>query len=151
MLVYRLSKEQYSSDLSGYGAKLYGGRWNLIGIPCLYTSQSRALALLEFTANVGLDFIPPKLCFSVIEIQDELIETIKNEDLPLNWKAIPSSSSTQIFGSEKLKNSELPIFRVPSVVIPNEFNFIINPSKLTLENIKVIAVEEYQYDYRIKN
>jgi RES domain-containing protein len=151
MLVYRVAKEQYANDLSGFGAKLFGGRWNLIGTPCLYTSQSRALALLEYSVNVNIEFMPLKLCFSIIEIQDDLIECVDSKDLPLNWNAIPCSSSTKIFGSNKLKNSSFSIIRVPSVIIPNEFNYIVNVSKIDSSNLKVIAVEEYKFDYRIKN
>jgi len=151
MLVYRIGKEQYCNDLSGLGAKLYGGRWNRMGTPCVYTSQSRALALLEYSVNIGLDFIIPKLSFTVIEIQDNLIEVIPMESLPNNWKSIPASSSTKTFGSDKLIQSSFPIIRVPSVIIPEEFNFIINPTNIDPSAIKIVAVEEYQYDYRIKS
>lgn len=150
MLLYRIAKEQYANDLSGYGAKLFGGRWNLIGTPCLYTSQSRALALLEYSVNVSIDFMPSKLCFAVIEIQDHLIEFVDNNDLPLNWNTIPSSSSTKIFGSEKLNSSGFPVLRLPSVVIPNEYNFIINPLKIDSGDIKISGIEEYEFDFRIK-
>jgi len=149
MLVYRIGKEQYCNDLSGLGAKLYGGRWNRVGIPCVYTSQSRALALLEYSVNISLEFINHKLCFTVIEIQDYLIEEISNENLPNNWKAIPASSSAKTFGSDKLIQTS-NIIRVPSVIIPNEYNFIINPTNLDSDAVKIVAVEEYIFDYRIK-
>lgn len=150
MIVYRLGKEQYSKDLSGNGAKLFGGRWNNIGVPCVYTSQNRALALLEYSANVGMDFIPPNLCFTIIEIADNLIAEITIEALPKDWKAIPSSSSTKIFGSDKLAQTTFPIIKVPSVIIPNEFNFIINPVILDTISLKILSVEKYAYDFRIK-
>ena len=98
-----------------------------------------------------MDFTIPKLCFTVIEIQDNLIEVIPVESLPNNWKAIPASSSTKTFGSDKLTQSSYPIIRVPSVIIPDEFNFIINPTNIDSNAIKIVAVEEYQYDYRIKS
>ncbi len=151
MLVYRIGKAQYCNDLSGLGAKLYGGRWNRIGIPCVYTSQSRSLALLEYSVNIGFEFIKHKLCFTIIEIQDYLIEEISTESLPNNWKAIPASSSTKTFGSDKLIQASSTIIKVPSVIIPNEFNFIINPTNLDSNAVKIVAVEEYIYDYRIKS
>jgi RES domain-containing protein len=150
MLVYRIAKEQYANDLSGYGAKLFGGRWNSTGTPCLYTSQSRALALLEYSVNVNIEFMPLKLFFSIIEIKDDLIEFIDKNDLPTNWSSIPSSSSTKIFGSEKLNNSGYPILRLPSVIIPNEYNFIINPLKIDSGAIKITSIEECEFDFRIK-
>lgn len=151
MLVYRIGKEQYCNDLSGLGAKLYGGRWNRVGIPCVYTSQSRALALLEYSVNIDIEFINHKLCFTVIEVQDHLIEAISQESLPNNWKAIPASSTTKTFGSDKLIQTSSNIIKVPSVIIPNEFNFIINPANLDSDAVKIVAVEEYLYDCRIKN
>jgi RES domain-containing protein len=150
MIVFRIGKEQYSKDLSGNGAKLYGGRWNLPGTSCLYTSQSRALALLEYSANVGMDFIPPNLCFTLIEIADDLIDEIAVENIPKDWNAVPSSSSTKVFGSAKFTQSSLPILKVPSVIIPNEYNFIINPTFLDTNLLKIITIEKYTYDFRIK-
>jgi RES domain-containing protein len=150
MIVYRIGKERYRNDLSGNGAKLYGGRWNNIGVPCVYTSESRALALLEYSANVGMDFIPPRLFFTAIEIQNDLIDEIAFEDLPANWMNVPASSSSKIFGSEKLKKTNFPIIRVPSVMIPTEFNFILNPNHIDASYLKIVSVEDYNYDYRIK-
>lgn len=150
MLVYRIGKEQFSKDLSGEGAKLFGGRWNRIGIPCIYTSQSRALALLEYTVNVGVDFIPPSLCFTVFEIEDSLIEAFTFEQIPTNWKSVPTSSTTKNFGSDKLQNSSYPILRFPSVVIPSEFNYILNPKFLDKNFLKIISIEPYEFDFRIK-
>jgi RES domain-containing protein len=150
MIVYRLSKAQYCKDLSGLGAKLYGGRWNMIGTPCVYTSSSRALALLEYSVNVKLEFIPEKLFFTLIEIDDKEIEIIAPADFPKNWTSVPADSITKIFGSEKLNSSPFSILRVPSVVIKNEFNYLLNPLKLNFETTKIIDVEPFQFDFRLK-
>lgn len=150
MTVYRLSKAQYCRDLSGLGAKLYGGRWNMIGTPCLYSSSSRALALLEYSVNVKVEFIPEKLFFTLIEIDDKEIENIAFTDLPKNWASVPSDSITKMFGSEKLNSSSFSILRVPSVVIKNEFNYLMNPLKLNFETTKIIEIEPFEYDFRLK-
>jgi RES domain-containing protein len=150
MLVYRVGKEIYSRDLNGMGAKLYGGRWNNVGIACIYTSQSRALALLEYSVNVENNLMPASLCFTTIEIQDDLIEEIPINNLPHNWKSIPTSSTSKIFGTEKLAQSSFPILRFPSVIIPSEFNYILNVNRLNELNPKIISVEKYDFDHRIK-
>lgn len=150
MLVYRLGKDKYSKDISGEGAKIYGGRWNRIGIPCIYTSQSRALALLEYTVNIGIDFIPPNLCFTVFEIDDAMIEEISLSEIPSNWNAVPTNSETKNFGSEKLQNSSFPILRFPSAVIPHEYNYIINPKLMDNFFFRIVHIEPYVYDFRIK-
>ena len=55
MIVYRLSRTRWADDLTGEGSRLHGGRWNHPGTPCIYTSESRALAILEYTVNVNVD------------------------------------------------------------------------------------------------
>jgi RES domain-containing protein len=150
MLVYRVGKEKYSRDLNGMGAKLYGGRWNNVGVACIYASQSRALALLEYSANVANNLMPASLCFTTLEIQDDLIEEISIDNLPHNWKSIPTSSTSKIFGTEKLTQSSFPILRFPSVIIPSESNYILNVNRLIELNPKIVSVEKYDYDYRIK-
>lgn len=147
MIVYRIGKPQYSNDLSGQGAKLYGGRWNMVGTACVYTAQSRALALLEYLANVDSDLIPPKLCFTAIELSDELITDISIDNLPKNWKSIPTRSESKLFGSSKFKEN-LPAIKVPSVIIQDEFNIVLNAN--FAHQFKIIGVEDFQFDTRLK-
>ncbi|MGI8637275.1 MAG: RES family NAD+ phosphorylase, partial [Segetibacter sp.] len=73
MIVYRIGRLKYSKDLSGEGAKLNGGRWNHKLTPCLYTSASRSLAILEYTVNVNIDDIPRALSMTTLEIPDKKI------------------------------------------------------------------------------
>lgn len=58
MLLYRIGKTKYAKDLDGIGAKVNGGRWNHEGVACIYTAESRALSLLEYSAHVSIDTIP---------------------------------------------------------------------------------------------
>ena len=150
MLVYRLGKTEFSRDLSGQGAKLYGGRWNNVGTACLYTSQSRALAILEYSVNVSVQFIQKDLSFTVIEIDDKSIFEINKNELPVNWSVIPTPSSTKIFGSNLMLNSGYPILRVPSVIIDKEYNFLLNPSYIANNVFRILDVEPFQFDFRIK-
>lgn len=149
MEVYRLSKTNYAADLNGTGAKLYGGRWNAVGTPCIYTAASRALAVLEFTVNVTIDFMPKNLSFCSFEIDEDFIQKVTLADLPADWKATPSPLSTKQLGTTLLKNGA-PILKLPSVVIPDEFNYILNPlcDKTCFE---LVAVKEFVLDQRIIN
>lgn len=148
MRVYRIGKPQYINDIEGTGSKLYGGRWNHIGTPCLYTSESRALAVLEYLVNVSIQYIPPKLSIATFEIDENSFESIALEKLPKDWQTIPASFSTKNFGTELLKKG-VSGFKIPSVVIPNEFNYIINPLAGSYF-FKKIKVEPFVYDTRIK-
>ncbi len=149
MLVYRISKTQYANDLNGTGAKLFGGRWNHIDTPCIYTSASRSLAVLEYSVNVNVDFIPRALSICIFEIDETQIKEIKTKKLPGDWKDTPAPFSTKDFGT-KLLEKGTTIIKIPSIVIPDEFNFILNP--LTNEKaFKLVDIKDFVYDLRIKS
>jgi len=150
MIVYRIGKTKYADDLTGEGARLNGGRWNHKLTACLYTSESRALALLEYTVNVNIDDIPRALSFTIVEIPDTGIEAIKEEDLPGNWKQTPAPSSTKDFGTDLLKTTDSLILKIPSTVIPNEYNYLLNPAHPDSKNFKILDIKDFIYDVRIK-
>lgn len=148
MRVYRISKTKYSEDLNGTGAKLYGGRWNPVGTPCIYTAESRALATLEYAVNVNIDFIPRGLSICVFEIDDNQIHTIDIQKLPGNWRDNPTPLSTKEFGAEYFSKG-YSILKIPSVVIPEEWNYILNPNMDTLD-FELVEVRDFVFDLRIK-
>jgi len=149
MRVYRISKTKYASDLKGTGSKRYGGRWNKVGTHCIYTAESRALAVLEFSVNVNIDFIPRALSICVFEIDEAQVHEIDTAKLPGNWRDNPTPLSTKDFGTE-LFSKNYSIVKIPSVVIPEESNYMLNPM---LENpdFKLIEVEDFVFELRIKD
>ena len=145
MRVYRISKTDYVTDLSGTGAKLYGGRWNHAGVPCIYTASSMALAVLEFSVNVNVAFVPPDLSIAIFEINN--LSIFKPQNLPADWAEVPAPLSTKDFGS-RLLQMNIPVVEIPSVVIPEERNYILNPS--SKNDFQLIEVKPFTYDLRIK-
>jgi RES domain-containing protein len=150
MLLYRIGKAKYSRDLTGEGAKLNGGRWNNEGIRCIYTAESRALALLEYTAHASLDTIPRALCFTTFDVPDQSILHLQTGKLPGNWSDWPHSKESRDFGSQLLLKQEFLLLKFPSAIIPNEYNFLINPSHPLITKIKIVDVVDYAYDVRLK-
>ncbi len=150
MIVYRVGKTKFSNDLSGEGARLHGGRWNHILTPCIYTSESRALAVLEYTVNVNIDDIPRSLSITTFEVPDAGIKELTIAELPGNWTESPAPASTKDFGTNLLTLKTSPILKIPSAVINQEFNFILNPKHVAAKAFKIIAVEDFVYDVRIK-
>lgn len=148
MLVYRISKTQYAKDVNGTGAKLFGGRWNMIDTPCIYTASSRSLAVLEYSVNVNVDFIPRALSICVFEIDESQIREFKIKDLPGDWKETPAPFSTKEFGTKWLEKG-VAILKIPSIVIPEEFNYILNPL-VELNHFKIVEINDFVYDLRIK-
>jgi RES domain-containing protein len=152
MFVYRIAKKKYIQDLSGIGARLYGGRWNRKGIGLVYTSESRALALVEFLVNVPFSILPSKLCMATVEITDKIhpIE-IPLVDLPKNWRKFPAPSELAVIGSKWAVSNESLVLRVPSAVVPHEFNILINPSHPDMKHVTIAAVEGFAMDDRLLN
>ena len=150
MQVYRVGASKFSGELSGEGAKLFGGRWNHKTIPCIYTSQSRALAILEYTVNINIDEVPRALSITTFEIPEAEIKLITQEKLPGNWRESPAPSSTKDFGSALLKSLSAPIYKIPSCVMSEEYNFLLNPLHQQNVHFKILEIKDFVYDVRIK-
>jgi RES domain-containing protein len=150
MEVYRVGATKYAGDLSGEGAKLFGGRWNHKTVPCIYTSQSRALATLEYTVNINIDEIPRALSITTFDIPQSEIRLISEDKLPGNWKETPAPSSTKDFGTALLKSSNSVVYKIPSCVMNEEFNFLLNPLHPQHKLFKIIEIKDFIYDVRIK-
>ena len=128
MEIFRLTKSKYKNDLSGKGAEIFGGRWNPIGTPALYTSESRSLAVLEVLAHTTKELMPPKYALLTLRIPSSLIKKLKKiESLPKDWDSLQTNQKTQQIGRiEFEENNQLGII-VPSSIIRKEFNIILNP------------------------
>ena len=86
VLLYRIGKTKRIRDLSGEGARLYGGRWNLKGTPVLYTSDSTALATLETLVHSPLHLMPNNRSIITLNLPDDLaVRDLSTEDLPSKW------------------------------------------------------------------
>lgn len=150
MFVYRIGRTKYAEDLTGEGARLNGGRWNHKLIPCIYTSESRALAMLEYTVNINIEDIPRRLSISTFEIPDKSIYKVPASQLPGDWMTSPIPSSSKDFGTAFLQKTAHLILQFPSAVIPAERNFIINPLHKNFSKISIVSVEDFVYDIRVK-
>jgi RES domain-containing protein len=150
MLLYRIGSTKYIKDLTGEGAKLNGGRWNHVGTPCIYSAISKSLALLEYTAHAKIHLIPRALSFVTFEVPEHSIETYTTSLLPGNWKEFPHPKEARDFGTKFLTNNKFLVYQLPSVLIEDEMNFIINPSHSDMKLVKIIDVKDYAYDLRLK-
>jgi len=150
MQLYHLGNTSYARQLSGEGARLFGGRWNQKGDACIYTSATRSLCILEYLANVVLEDMPPDLSMTEYSIPDKLCRIIDTEGLPEEWNAVPALNSTKLFGSMLLADKHCTYFAVPSAIVPAERNFILNPAAITFDQVKIVSVEPFILDHRIK-
>ena len=128
MKIFRIARSSFC-DVSGDGAKRFGGRWNLPGIPVLYGCSSIAAGLLErLTVDSELFSSERDTLYSVMEFDcpDALIYRPRLSELPQGWDAIPSTHVSQTFGTKLLRNGAV-CFQVPSVVDITSYNFIMSP------------------------
>lgn len=150
MIVYRIVMSAYTRDLSGAGPRLYGGRWNPKGVSVIYTSESRALAVLEFYVHLSRSVILPGLSIVSIEIPDSVSrKEIAMSDLPKNWRTYPAPPELAAIGAEWVRSRESLLLRVPSAIMPPECNILINPVHSEMRKVRIIEIEEYGLDQRL--
>lgn len=149
MEAFRISKEKFASTLNCSGKE---NRWNKDGEQILYIGSSRALATLELI--VHYNFVMPSDDFKVMVISlpddDALYEQILLKDLPKDWRSKSSYNELQKIGSDWYNSKRTLILKVPSAVIPKEYNFLINTTHPNFKKlIKLTRVEEYFWDERL--
>jgi len=150
MQLYTIGKTRYAGDLTGNGAKLNGGRWNHEGVPCIYLAQSRALSLLEYAAHAPLDVLPGALSFTTIEVPDQPMQQLTPDQLPGNWFCWPHSKESRDLGTILLTQKEYLLLKIPSAIITQEYNFILNPLHPLSNKVRIVAINDYAYDLPTK-
>ena len=150
MKVYRIAKTPHTNDISGTGARIYGGRWNLKGSSIIYTSESISLATVEYLVHVPLSIVPTNISLITLQILNEITpKEISVSDLPRNWREYPAPSRLAELGTNWARSNESLLLRVPSVVVEHEFNILINPSHPDMKHVTIFQVESYIADKRL--
>lgn len=150
MLLYRIAKTSYVRDLAGFGAKLYGGRWNHRGTAVIYTSETRALATIEYLVHVSMQTIPRDLSMAVLEVPDDSTsERVPAQSLPKNWRDFPAPPDLADLGTQWAQSQRSPLLIVPSVVVTKEYNVLLNPLHPEMERVVLRTVETYEMDHRL--
>ena len=150
MIVYRLSSPEYIEDLSGTGSKQYGGRWNEKGTAMIYFAASRAMAVMEVLVHVRPDQIVRDFSLAVFELPDVDILTINIADLPANWKNLEYGDGLKKLGEKFIKDQKHLIMKVPSVILEEEFNILLNPTHALTNNVKMLEKRPFKFDTRFK-
>jgi RES domain-containing protein len=139
---WRIVKKRHAeSAFDGEGARQYGGRWNSPGIPIAYASETRALCLLEVLA--GLGSVRPLQSYVLVPVtfDDSLVLSVPQDRLPSEWRQSPPPPSTQWIGDEWASQERSAILRVPSVIVPDEHNYLLNPLHPNFQHIQIGSPE----------
>jgi RES domain-containing protein len=152
MIVYRITKKEHSA-LDGMGG-LYGpGRWHKKGNLVIYTSEYASLAAWEKIVHVtSFENLPKNLLLVKIELPDGIeIQSVPQKVLVKGWPSFPFALETIDYGTSFLQKKEHLALKVPSVIIPDEFNIILNPLHPDIRNCKVISTIPFVFDQRVSN
>jgi RES domain-containing protein len=144
---WRIVKEKHAATaFSGDGARLNGGRWNSVGTSVVYTSGSIALAALESLVHLN----PPvifKYVAILIEFDRALVEEVAA--LPADWREEPPPLATKEIGDIWIQDARSAVLRLPSVIIPNEPNYLLNPAHPDFKRIFIGRAEPFSFDPRL--
>lgn len=150
MKTYRIAKAAHIEDLTGEGARISGGRWNEKGIPVIYTAENLSLAAFEYLVHLPLGLAPPSLMYITYTFPDDIkIRRLQATSLPPAWDAMPFQDDTVRMGSEWARSNKTLLLRVPSVVVPGENNYIINPRHAEFKRIKIGRPLPFIFDDRV--
>jgi RES domain-containing protein len=147
MIVYRISNEIYKDEISGNGAAINGSRWNSKNIKMLYTGEYISLSILESLVHLRQIDIPQKQYLLTVQIPDNEFQDILLTKLKANWQQ--HLSYTQWIGDQFVSAGKSLVLKIPSVVVPQEHNFLINPLHKDFKKVKIIDSELLELDKRL--
>jgi len=147
--VWRIARAVHAA-FDGEGGRLYGSRWTPRGVAAVFTSGTLSLATLERFVHTDPDLEPGDLVAISADIESSIaIESVAVSDLPAEWRAHPAPPALTVNGDRWLQRAATAVLSVPSVVIPHERNFVINPNHRDFRNVKVGESEPFSFDPRM--
>lgn len=151
MRAWRIAAARYAkSPLNGEGGRLFGARWSSPGVRVAYGSASIALAALETLVHYDTDTIPDDLVLISINIPDAMrVETLAEGTLPRDWRAYPAPAALQALGDSWVRRGRTPVLSVPSALVPEERNLLINPGHPNFTGIKSRSLRSFVFHPRI--
>jgi RES domain-containing protein len=148
--LWRLTRHAYAeSAFTGEGARRYGGRFNSRGVPVVYAAESLALALVETLVGLTDYSDLHRYVFFRVEIDSGEVERLPEARLPEGWDARPPTHTSQEIGGRWAEEERSLALRVPSVVVPYSFNYLLNPRHAAFDTLPIHEAEALPVDERL--
>lgn len=148
--VWRIAKQEHArTALAGEGARLYGGRWNSPGTSIVYAAQSQSLALLEMLVHLESPELLKRYVLFKIQLEASLTTRLDVSRLPKNWKEYPVPARVQSIGDNWAASRASVALAVPSAVVPDESNFLLNPNHHEFSKLIISKSIAFQFDPRL--
>lgn len=137
-------------DLTGKGAERSGGRWNRVGTPMLYCSTSRSLACLETLVHLAKHPLPLNRYLVELDVPEHAwkASTIFDPAKQVGWDAEPAGLVSLEWGTRWIRSNSSLLARVPSVIVPEDVNVLVNPNHPDISKVKAVKVRKWLYDSR---
>jgi len=148
MRVWRLARAVHRA-LDGRGAQRAGGRWNSPGVPVVYTSGTLSLAVLELLVHTDRDLVPGDLRAFEIEVGSVTPRILDVARLPADWRDIPNHPACRAAGDEWLRQGRHLLLGVPSAIVPEELNYLINPTHTKAARVRTVRARSFSFDKRL--
>ena len=138
-----------ANDLGGAGAKITGGRWNSVGTPLIYSATNISLATLETVLHLRSGGLPFNRFLVRIDVPDDVwAARVVLDPLPGGWDAVPPGMTSRTAGDAWVASSSSALLLVPSVIVPDEYNVLINPQHPDVASITATTIKRWIYDPR---
>lgn len=148
---WRIVKTKYARNaFDGEGARVYGGRWNSIGVPMVYTAANTSLAVLEILVHLDASEILLAYSLCKVKIHDDLVKTLDRRRLPADWRTAMAANQLRLIGDRWAAKKESVVLRVPSVIVPNEDCLLINPLHPDARKIVIEKPVPFTFDERLR-
>ncbi len=147
---WRLTEAAFAATaLNGEGSLFSRGRWHSPGSRIVYTAESRALAVLEI--HTRLRGLPPRIPYVLIGVTfpDRAVRRVDLQTLPDDWRAYPGPAALQALGDARITRKTSLVLQVPSAIIPEESNFLINPEHPDATRLTIGAAAPFRFDLRL--
>jgi RES domain-containing protein len=147
---WRIVKKRYAaSAFDGEGARQFGGRWNSPGVSAVYVASTRALAVLELVVHLDRSTLLGSFVLIPCEFDERLVATVDRATLPAEWRRNPPPAELAAIGDAWVKRRQSAVLAVPSAIIEEEANFLLNPEHPEFSLIRIGDPEGFEFDSRL--
>ncbi|MFN2542618.1 MAG: RES family NAD+ phosphorylase [Chthoniobacterales bacterium] len=148
---WRIVKEKHAqAAFSGEGARIFEGRWNSAGVRMVYCSANLALAALEILVHTQPVRLRDKLRAFRVSFDERIMEIVELKKLPKGWNAQPPGPLSKRIGDDWIKSGRSAVLAPPSVLVPLERSFLLNPKHSDFAKIKIADAGEFVLDPRLR-
>ncbi|HUI25993.1 MAG TPA: RES family NAD+ phosphorylase [Candidatus Kryptonia bacterium] len=127
--LWRVVKRKHAATaFDGKAAQRFGGRWNSPGRRAVYASASKSLAVLEVLVHLDVGRPLPRLVAFRFDVDSKVIDQLATVQLPRHWRTSRGLPATQQLGDQWLASGHALALALPSVVVPEELNYLLNPA-----------------------